>query len=146
MATLTASIDPTKNRGQYQPLAAYSCKQIRGGITQDDRAANDEAREAVRDALEAAGFREYTANPGAKGWYSADCSAQIVARYPCDLSTATLGIQISRQPLLAALVTHELDGTYDALPLAEKHRLSGAGGTLESWLELFDRCGKRRPQ
>jgi hypothetical protein len=136
-----ATIDTTKTAGEYQALAAYSAKRIAGGWTGDDREANRAALEEVRTALRAAGFREYKDNPAMGGWYSADCYARIAVDY----DRGTIGVEVSRDPTLAAYANHDLDGTYDALPLAEKHRLSGFGGSVEDWLREFDRCGKARP-
>lgn len=141
MATTTTMIDLSKTGGEYQPLAPWSMTRVAGGWAQGDRAANMEAREAVEAALQAAGFRFSGSNPATSGWYARGLYAGIAY----SVEHGTIGVEISRAPTLASYEMHQLDGTYDTLPLAEKHRLSGAGGTLEGWLRLFDRAGKPRP-
>jgi hypothetical protein len=74
-------------------------------------------------------------------WWGHGCEAHVVG----DEVTATLGVELFRSPKLAAYHCHVMDGTYDALSLAEKHHLSGDCGTVETWLLSFDRCGKPRP-
>ena len=135
--TTIQEINVEKIDGEYQPLASYSAKQSRGGGSREegDRKANAAARQDVEQSLAASGFRQFDGE-----WYSSTCYARVVADY----RGGTIGVEISRNAM-AQFATHQLDGTYDSLPLPEKHRLSGAGGTIESWLLLFDRCGKPRP-
>lgn len=138
MATATLSIDINVTGGKYQPLAPYSTKWIPGGTTPDDRELNERSRAEVEAALAASGFR-YSENHGS--WYSRDSVAGIA------VTDTTIGVEITRHTdsTMIALVNHQLDGTYDDLPLAEKHRLSGSPGSLEKWLSDFDYCGKPRP-
>ena len=125
---------------QYQPLEPYTALRVGVRKTPSVLAANQAAKESVEKILEISGFR-YLSCAGLSGWYRDNLMALIVSDND---GSNTIGVRICRA-LLAEYATHQMDGTYDALPLAEKHRLSGAGGTIDSWLSLFDRCGKSRP-
>lgn len=117
--SLPTAIDPTKTSGQYQPLASYAVHEVRYGDARQMEAASrekyDAAKETVWAALVAAGFRLFDGE-----WYSRTCTARIVSDY----DAGTIGVEVRRSEL-AEFANHHLDGSYDALPLAEKHRLSG---------------------
>lgn len=131
----------TKKTG-YQPLAdVHGVTHNNPTPTKKERLDNAAAEEYVREQLEAAGFREYTANPASTGWYSRDQFARLDGRIVD--GRLTLGVVISRHD--CEWVNHQLDGAYGDLSIAEKFRLSGSPGTIEQWLEKFDRCGLLRP-
>lgn len=126
----------------YQPLAEYTS--ISGGwrpLTESEKESNADAKAHVEDCLKAAGFRGFPAGTsGDSRWFSADSLAII------NVDDATIGVSVLRgSGIDVEYANHRLDGTYDALPLAEKFRLSGSPGTIESWLLDFDRCGMKRP-
>jgi hypothetical protein len=134
----TAKIDVT-NVGQFHLVGPYAIRHPSFGdkpLTREQKAANAEVISEIESQLRDAGFRLID-----RGWWSKTCEATINSSD--DLRG--IGVTIHCSPTLAAFRTHKADGTYDALPLAEKHRLSGAGGTIEAWLRLFDQCGKPRP-
>lgn len=142
--TQIKSIDTTL--AGYQPLAAYSMKYESGAsgtITQDDRTANIAAKKMITDMLLDAGFRWSESH---HAWYSRTQCAVIETDSPRDIKTTTIGVTVmDGGPRGVHYVNHQMDGTYDALPLTEKFRMSGSPGSLENWLADFDRCGKSRP-
>jgi hypothetical protein len=150
MNATATKIDVTKI-GAYQPLAPYHPGRVGAPkLTEADREANARAGAVARVAIEAAGFRRCNVNP-VEGWYLRTAAGEILTAGVVTSSDGnredTLGVVVSDQGgTIAEYALHHIEGTYDALPLAEKHRLSGSGGTLESWLAAFDRCGKARPR
>ena len=129
-------IDLTLCRGE-QPLAKYSAEKVSGGHAEQNAQLNGESKERVPSGVNSA-----PVTPAGGGeWYSTHCHAAVVLSDALD----TCGVQITRDGL-AEFATAKLDGTYDGLPLAEKHRLSGHGGTLASWLASFHRARMARPR
>lgn len=145
--TTTTQID-LQAEGKYQPLAAYSMKYAQGpsgSQMQDDKAANSAARRMIENMLAAAGFRWSESH---EAWYSKTQCAVIQTDAPCDILDTTIGVTIlDGIPRGVEYVNHQIDGTYDSLPLVEKFRLSSplTHETITDWLMKFDRAGKTRP-
>lgn len=126
-------------RIEYQPLVRVRID--RGRVMPEDR---ESAMAFIAGLLAGAGF--IYDDVGGE-WLSPTHAASIVtSHFGCTGAHGTYGVEVWPHRLGESAVYHLLTGSYDAIPLAEKHRLSGSGWSLQRWLEEFDHCGKPRPR
>lgn len=156
---LTATPVDLQEIGSYQtlvrlpPLPAHTGPgRHRGWRKYRDRV--QEASRAVTAALREAGFRRYAGT-----WVSRDSTmcASVNVTYPRTPGVCwgymadTVGVRLYRPsggPVhgIAVLYNHLLDGTYDALPDSEKHRMSGSSDSFAGWMDRRDRVARDRAE